>query len=146
MAAVRKAKSALAIVLLAGMTLLAVGCGGGEDGSERAVEWAVASPADPSSHQVRLSASVGWCGIGFPQLERPIIKYEGDRAYIELRHTPEEKKEGQNGCLLELLGLHKTITLKRDLGDLVLYDVSTDPPEIRWPRECWAGERCWSNK
>ena len=32
---------ALAIVIFAATALLAVGCGGGDDGSERAVEWSV---------------------------------------------------------------------------------------------------------
>ncbi len=129
----RKAISVLAIVMLAGVALLGTGCGSDDDGSERAVEWNVYPPV--GRKWVRLGATVEWCSAEFPQIEDPIIEYEGDRVEIELRVTAEEKKEGQNGCLLELLGLYKTITLNRDLDELVLYDASTDPPEKRWPIE-----------
>ncbi len=126
---------ALAIAMLIGMTLLAVGCGSGDDGSERAVEWSVDPPVDPNSNWVRLAATVEVCSVYVPLLEEPIIEYSDNRAYIELRQTPEEKEEGRNGCVLGLLVPHKMITLERDLGDLILYDASTDPPEKRWPRE-----------
>lgn len=126
----------LAIVALAGATLFGIGCGGGgDDGSEWAVEWSVDRPVDPNSNRVRLSASIEYCSAEFPRLERPVIEYTGDRVYIELRRTPEELAEDVNGCLLGLLGVHKTITLERDLDELVLFDSSTDPPERRWPIE-----------
>ena len=67
-------------------------------------------------------------------LEQPIIEYDDDRVYIELRHTPEDDK---SICLGTLLTLHKTITLERALDELVLFDASTDPPEQRWPRQDW---------
>jgi hypothetical protein len=69
------------------------------------------------------------------RLEQPIVEYSGDRVYIELRHTPEESEGKQDGCFLSLWDLHKTITFKRDLDELVLFDASTDPPEQRWPRK-----------
>ena len=124
---------ALAIVIFAATALLAVGCGGGDDGSERAVEWSVDRPVDPNSNRVRLAATVEVCSVYAPLLEEPIIEYSGDRAYIELRQTPEEKDEGRNGCVLGLLGAFKTITLERNLDELVLFDAGTDPPKRRWP-------------
>ena len=39
----------------------------------------------------------------------------------------------QGGCLLQLLGVQKTVTLKRDLVELVLLDSSTDPPSVDGP-------------
>lgn len=125
------AKQALAIAVLLA-TVLAAGCGGGEDASERAVEWRVDRQLGPK--RVLLAADVEWCSAKLPEAEEPIVEYEGDRAYIELRVTPEEKKEGQNGCLLQLLGVHKAVTLERDLTELILFDSSTDPPERRWPK------------
>lgn len=126
-----KARRALAIAVLLAAVLVA-GCGGGgEDASERAVQWRVDRPLGPK--RVMLAADVEWCSAKLPEVEKPIVEYEGDRAYIELRVTPEEKREGQNGCLLQLLGVHKAITLERNLTELVLFDSSTDPPERRWP-------------
>lgn len=126
-----KVKRTFAIAVLLAAALVA-GCGGGEDASERAVEWRVDRPLGPK--RVLLTADVEWCSAKLPEVERPIVEYDGDRAYIELRVTPEEKREGQNGCLLQLLGVHKTITLEQDLTELVLFDSSTDPPERRWPQ------------
>lgn len=127
----RKATSALAIAVLAGATLLGVGCGGSDDnGSERAVEWAVDPPVGP--HWVRISAPIEACIYGQSLLEAPIVEYQGDRVYIELRHTPEDDVRG---CFLNLPIASKKITFERDLDELTLFDASTDPPEQRWPRE-----------
>ncbi|HYJ22630.1 MAG TPA: hypothetical protein VEW07_11490 [Solirubrobacterales bacterium] len=125
----------MAIAMLIGMTLSAVGCGSGDSGSEHAVEWSVDPPADPKSNQVRLAATVEVCSVYAPLLEEPIIEYSGDRVYIELRQVPEELAEDTNGCVLGLLVAHEKITLERDLDELVLYDASTDPPQKRWPAD-----------
>ena len=130
---IRKPISVLAVAVLAGAILLGVGCGSSDNGSERAVEWRVDRPLGPK--RVRLIATVEVCSIDLPVLEEPIVEYTGNRVYIELRRTPEELEEGTNGCLLQLLGAYKTITLERDLDELVLFDASTDPPEQRWPNK-----------
>lgn len=129
----RRPRGALAIAALLSVTMLGAGCGSGDDGSERAVEWRVERPVGPK--WARLSAVIEYCSADPPRLDRPIIEYTGDRVYIELRRTPEELEEGQNGCVLSLLVLYETITFKRDLDELVLFDASTDPPEQRWPRQ-----------
>lgn len=113
--------------------LLGVGCGSDASGPGRAVEWSVDRPV--GQKWVRLAATVEWCSYEVPRIEDPIIEYAGKRVYIELRLAPQEREEGQNGCLLSLLGIHKTITLQRDLDELVLYDASTDPPAKRWPTD-----------
>ncbi|HYP56167.1 MAG TPA: hypothetical protein VEQ41_07705 [Solirubrobacterales bacterium] len=125
------------IAALLAAALFGGGCGGGDDRSERAVEWAAERAIGPKS--VRLVATVEIC-VNPVQLEQPIIEYEDDRAYIEVRHTPEEGEGEHSGCFLSLWTLRKTVTLKRDLDELVLFDASTDPPEQRWPRELLPGE------
>lgn len=124
----RNAIGALAIVALSCATLLGVGCGSGDDGSERAVEWAIDPPAGPN--WVRILAPIEICSPEMPLVEEPIIEYEDNRVYIELRHTPEY---GKGICFLNLPLAHKKITFERDLDQLVLFDASTDPPEQRWP-------------
>jgi hypothetical protein len=128
---IKRAMGVLVIAALLSATLLGVGCGGGDDGSERAVKWTVDRVVSPKS--ARLTAVVEVClkPVG---LERPIIEYSGDRAYVELRHTPDESEGEQDGCSLLLAVLHKTAIFERDLDELVLFDASTDPPEQRWPR------------
>ncbi len=122
---------ALLVVMLLSAILLGVGCGAGDDsGSERAVKWGLAPPVGPN--WIRISAVIEACIHDQPLLEEPIIEYEDDRVYIELRHTPEDDK---GICFLGLLTLHKTITLERNLDELVIFDSSTDPPEQRWPTE-----------
>lgn len=131
---IRDAIGVLAIAVLAGVSLLGAGCGiGGDDGSERAVKWEIDRPVGPD--WVRLSAVIEVCNFDPPLLEEPIIEYTDNRVYIELRRTPEELEEGQNGCFLELLVGFKKITFERDVDELVLFDASTDPPEQRWPRQ-----------
>jgi hypothetical protein len=120
---------ALAIAVFVGATLFGTGCGGSEDnGSERAVEWAFASPVGPN--WIRVGAVIEGCDRDPPLLEEPIIEYKANRVYIELRRTPEEDK---NLCFLNLVRGFKKITFERDLDELVIFDSSTDPPERRWP-------------
>jgi len=128
-----KAIGALTIAALLAATPLGVGCGGGDDGSERAVEWGVDRPVGPK--RVRLSVAIKSCAQPPPPFERPVVDYSGNRVFIELRTAPEQLSEEQNGCFLRLFVAYKTITLERDLDELVLFDASTDPPERRWPRQ-----------
>ncbi len=44
---IRKAIGVLAIAVLSCVSLLGVGCGSSDDGSERAVEWGVDRPVGP---------------------------------------------------------------------------------------------------
>ncbi|MGC1165859.1 MAG: hypothetical protein WA862_07120 [Solirubrobacterales bacterium] len=128
----KRAIGALMIAAVLSTTLLGVGCGGGDDGSERAVEWTLERVIGPKT--ARLVAPVDICRDPV-RLEEPIIEYEDDRAYVEIRHTP-EKNEGDNGgCLLNLWVLHKTVAFEQDLDELTIFDSSTDPPQRRWPRE-----------
>jgi len=127
----RRGIGVLAIATLLSTILFGVGCGGGDDGSERAVKWAVERAVGPKT--VRLVATVEFC-VEPVRLERPIIEYSGDRVYLELRHTPEELEGQHGGCFLSLLILHRTVTFNRDLDELHLFDASAEPPEQRWPQ------------
>lgn len=133
----RSAIGALAIAALLSTSMLGVGCGGGDDGSERAVQWYVDSPVGSKSARLEATVAICWAPV---RLERPIIEYSGNRVYLELRHTPEENEGEWDGCLLSLLPLHKKVTFERDLDELSLFDSSTDPPEKRWPRPALPGQ------
>jgi hypothetical protein len=132
----------LTIAVLSGAALLGVGCGGGgDDGPEHAVKWVIDRSGNrpTNAKQVRVLATLKSCGLEPPRLERPIIEYEDNRAYIELRQAPEDV-EDQKGCLLSLYTGVKMVTLERNLYKLILFDASTDPPEQRWPRKRRPGE------
>lgn len=124
----------MGVLALAGVTLLGVGCAAGDDsGSERAVGWGVDRQLGPKSLRVAGTVEVCYAPV---QLEEPIIEYEDDGVYIELRHTPEEGEGEYGGCpLTGPLTLYKMITLERNLDELVIFDSSTDPAEQRWPTE-----------
>jgi hypothetical protein len=94
--------------------MIGVGCGGGDDNRS---EWGVDHPVGPN--WVRILAMVEVCNIDLPLLEEPIIEYTGNCVYIEIRRTPEELDEAQNGCLLQLVGAFKRITFERALDELV---------------------------
>jgi hypothetical protein len=129
----RVAIGVLVIVALAGAILVWRGSGSDDGGSVRPVEWKVERQIGPRS--ARLSAPIEYCIREEPRFEEPIVEYEGDRAYIELRLVPEEEPKDPSGCFLNLPIAHPTITLERNLDELTLFDSSTDPPQRRWPRE-----------
>lgn len=124
----------LAILVLGGAIAIGGWVGSGDDnGPVRPVEWTVERQLGPTS--ARLIAPIEYCTWEEPRFEEPIVEYEGDRAYVELRLAPEEAEEDRNGCFLNLPILHPTIRLERNLDELIPFDSSTDPPEQRWPRE-----------
>jgi len=123
----------LAIAAPLAATLFGVGCGGGDDGgSERAVEWTVERVVGPNTARLVATVEVCWYPV---RLEEPIVEYEDDRAYVEVRHTPEKNEGEHGGCLLSLSILHTRVTFERDVDELTLFDSSTDPPQQRWPRQ-----------
>lgn len=142
---IKTAVGTLFIAAFAAMVLLGAGCGGDDDGSERAVQWGVDRQLGPKSLRLGSTVEVCWAPV---QLEQPIIEYEGDHGYIELRHTPEKGEGEYGGCpLTGPLTLYKTIVLERDLDEMVLFDASTDPPEKRWPTERpLPPDRRWPNE
>lgn len=115
------------------VVIVAFGCGGKSDHSAQAVEWEVFRPTGP--RQVDLVVAVDHCdGDPKPTIQRPVVEYSGKRVFIEL--VLKSQGESEDGkCLPMLLGVHKTVVVKHDLDELVLFDSSTDPPELRWPRK-----------
>jgi hypothetical protein len=128
----RRAIGVLVIVALLSTTLFGVGCGGGDHRSERAVKWTVERVVGPKAARLVATVEICWEPVG---LEEPIVEYEDNRAYVELRHTPEKNEGEHGGCLLNLWVLHRTVVFEQDLNKLTLFDSSTDPPVQRWPRE-----------
>lgn len=129
----KKLIGVLAIAMLLAMILAGVGCGNSDDGTERAVQWGVDRQLGPRALRLGATVEVCWAPV---QLEQAIVEYVDDRGYIELRHTPEKGEGDYRSCpLTGPLTLYKAITLDRDLDELVLFDSSTDPPEMRWPTE-----------
>ena len=123
--------SAVAAVALFAL-LLSCGCGSGSSQSAEAVEWKVARQL--TSRKVKLVASVKYCGgERYPALKPSSIRYNNNKVLIKMVLSPQPEADSEGGCLLQLLGITKTITLKRNLENLVLFDASTDPPERRWP-------------
>lgn len=126
------ARPIITVAIVFACASLAFGCGGGGDRSAQAVEWEVFRPTSP--REVDLVVTVDHCdGDPKPTIQRPMIEYSGKRVFIELFLEPLGESDDK-GCLPVLLGVHKTIVLKRDLDGLVLFDSSTDPPEQRWPQ------------
>jgi hypothetical protein len=133
----RVAIGVLALVALAGAILIWHGLKSDDDGPVRPVEWKVERQIGPKS--ARLSAPIEYCVTKETRFEEPIVDYEGDNAYVELRLAPED--EEPRGCFLNLPIFHTKLTLERNLDELTLFDSSTDPPERRWPRDRpWPGE------
>ena len=120
----------LALVALAGAIAIGGWLGGDDDVPARPVEWYVERQLGPK--EARLLAPIEYCVTEETRFEEPIVDYEGDRAYIELRLAPED--EDPSGCFLNLPIFHTKLTLERNLDELTLFDSSTDPPEQRWPR------------
>lgn len=132
-----RAMAFLVVAVLSGATLAGAGCGG-DDGSERAVEWSVERIVGPKSARLVATVEVCWYPV---RLEEPTIEYEDDRAYLELRHTPEKNEDELDGCLPSLSIFRPKVSFERSLDELTLFDSSTDPPEQRWPRKSpWPGE------
>ena len=119
----------LAVVI----ALLGVGCGSGRGGD--GFEWVVWEVKGP--RELRISGQTGYC-VGRhpkPKIHKVEVEYEDDRIYITARMKPNPAvRESQTRpCAGVILGVLKTVHLKRDIADSVIYDTSTDPPTQRWP-------------
>ncbi len=126
------------------MTAILVGCGsGGQDanappgkqgtggGKIETVKWTVGQVLGPNT--VEIGSSVGYClGDERPHYGVVEVKESGRRAYITAHAVtpPEEPKGG----LCEGVGtfISKSISFKRNLIAMELYDGVTKPPSLRW--------------
>ena len=100
-----------------------------------AVPWRISSVPGPRT--IAVIGEVGHCvGDPRPRLRGAQIRYRNDAAYVRLNAAiPKKKMSTKNElCAGVELFLRTRITLRRDVEDLRIYDGSTKPPELRWPR------------
>lgn len=121
-----------------GLTLcviLAFGsCGDERDtvtSKQETLEWSLLKRTGPK--QARLVGEVGYCvGTPKPSVQHVMARYAGNRAFLKLLLSPQRPVRKCRGVGLFV---YKTVTLRRNLDQLILLDSSTDPPERRWPDE-----------
>lgn len=131
--------------LLSSLALVAIGCGEASSSStdtpnaghkaraNDVLEWSVRSVSPP--RRVTVGGGVGYCvGDPKPRIDRPQIRYQDASAYImlrvrESRHEPSE----ESVCADVELFVSRTITLRRNVADIKLYDSGVEPPRLRWP-------------
>lgn len=98
----------------------------------RPVEWHVERQLGPK--EARLRAPIEYCISEETRFEEPIVDYEDDRAYVELRLAPEED-EDPSGCFLNLPIPPRSSPWSETSTSSPFFDSSTNPPEQRWTRE-----------
>lgn len=122
---------ALSTALLVATCVALLGCGGG-GADENALPWAFYKHLGP--HKGKLAVEVGYCvGEPRPRLEQVTRRYSGDRVFLTL--TLKEGPPEPEKCLGKEIAVFKTVSFRRKLGQLELFDASTNPPTRRWPLE-----------
>jgi hypothetical protein len=106
-----------------------LGCGdGGVDAS--AIHWSFFEQLGP--RKARLAGEVGYCvGEPKPRIEKVLRRYSGNRVFLML--ILEERPPEPEKCRGVGLAVFKTVSFRRDLEQLKLFDSSTTPPTPRWP-------------
>jgi hypothetical protein len=98
---------------------------------EELVHWRIASVAGPTS--VRIFSNAGYC-LGDPKPRYGVTKVveRADSVYISpaLVYAPREK----GPCRGVGYSVSQTIDLDRELNAVKLYDSTTSPPGLRWPK------------
>lgn len=118
--------------LLAGLLVASCvtmgGCGSGD--SPDGLQWSFLKQLGP--RKAKLAGEVGYCvGEPKPRIEKVIRSHSGNRVFLTLILGPERPEPEE--CRDVTLGVFKTVSFQRSLGQLVLLDSSTDPPSRRWP-------------
>jgi hypothetical protein len=130
-------------VVIAAVAILAFGVACGDRSSSdqtvgkrdpKAFKWGVIFT--PTERMIKIGGGVGYCaGDPRPRFRRPDVEYRGEDVYIRLELKARRSHASRNGlCLGSERLVMRTITLRRDLSDLRLYDSGIEPPELRWPR------------
>jgi len=79
---------------------------------------------------------VDYCaGDPRPAIRHPQILYQGNDVYIKLKIKGSDRPSKGNLCLGSEMAITRTITLRRDLENVRVYDSGVEPPELRWPSE-----------
>lgn len=142
---IRRLQMGSALGLSAGMMAIGTACGSSPSPDEKEMHsggavdvqtlpWGIVSVSQPRT--IRIGAQVGYCvGDPRPRIRRAPTKYRNGAVYIKVEAVlPREKPSDKGLCGGKVLFLYKTITLKRDLADVKVYDSSISPPGLRWPR------------
>ena len=114
-----------ALIALLFTALVAGGCGS----EEELLEWSVFKQTGP--RKVKLAGVVDYCAnVPKPHVQQVNARYWGSRLFLRLELSP---LESPTRCAFQAVGVYKTVTLRRDLDELELFDSSASPPERRWP-------------
>lgn len=136
---------AIGVVAVFTMLVHGVGCGSqshstskGTDASRdklaiHALPWKVTSVKWPRT--VTVFVEVSSCGGGSEARILPVRPlYAGRRIYILTEvGFPKVRRPKGVACAGVELSAYKTIRLEHDLHGAKLYDLSTNPPTLRWP-------------
>lgn len=124
----RKQIGNLTAGFLIAASIVLAGCGSGDDAGT--LEWSFFKRLGPN--KASLAGEVDYCvGEPKPRVVKVIRRYSGNRVFLTLflsQERPEPKE-----CRGVILFVFKTVTFKRNLEQLELFDSSTDPPSRRWP-------------
>lgn len=128
-----------AVALLVFSLLLADGCGGSPEGGQSLsnqtgvpVTWKVGGILNSST--VEIVSDVGYCvGDPRPRFGKIVIARRGNRVYIKpyVVNPPPETGPCRGVGYFE----KRAIDLGEDVEGLRLYDATTEPPTLRWPRD-----------
>jgi hypothetical protein len=119
----------LLMVLLSVACVTLFGCGGGGADAD-ALPWVFYKHLGP--HKGKLAVEVGYCvGEPRPHVEKVTRRYSGNQVFLTL--ILEERPSDPERCLGKEIVVFRSVSFRRKLGQLELFDSSTDPPTRRWP-------------
>jgi len=96
------------------------------------LRWEVGSVKQPRT--ITVIGEVGHCvGHPKPRSQLPHIGYRGRNVYIMLVVEVPHQKQG-TACAGVEVPVRRIVTLKRTLSEVKIYDSSSNPPALRWPR------------
>lgn len=120
------------IIASAIAALFLVSCGGSGSADKSVHRWLVVSAEPPRT--LKVGKEVDYCaGDPHPTIGHPQILYQGNDVYIKLKIKWPHKSPKVHLCLGSERVITRTITLRRDLDAVRVYDSGVQPPELRWP-------------
>lgn len=102
------------------------------DTALRPVHWK--TNGKPIGRTIRIRSDVDYCdGSPVPRIQRIRVDEHARKVLLTAMLTTSVRPTGV-ACADVRIGVHKTVTLKRDLAGRTIYDASFSPPRKRWPR------------
>lgn len=99
------------------------------------LKWSVRSVVPPRT--LRIGGRVGYCvGDPKPRVRSSQARYRHDNVLVRLEVVIPHHKSVEKGTIcggVELF-VGRTITFRRDLSDIMVYDSGVEPPKLRWPQ------------